>query len=103
RGGGRARRTGRRTRCVGGERTRGCKGTARRCREESLRPLLSALAIAACLGSAAQAQPAAEFYKGKTIRVIVGTSPGDYDTWVRLIVRYLPQYIPGQPNFVVEN
>ena len=46
---------------------------------------------------------AAEFYKGKTIRVIVGTSPGDYDTWVRLIVRYLPQYIPGQPNFVVEN
>jgi len=68
-----------------------------------LKPLLSALAIAVCLGSAAQAQPAAEFYKGKTIRVIVGTSPGDYDAWVRLVVRYLPQHIPGQPNFIVEN
>lgn len=67
---------------------------------------LSALVVAAAICTAAlpaQAQGAAEFYKGKTIRVIVGTSPGDYDTWVRLIVRYLPQYIPGQPNFVVEN
>lgn len=68
-----------------------------------MRPLLSTLAFIAALATAAQAQPAADFYKGKTIRVIVGTSPGDYDTWVRLIVRYLPQYIPGQPNFVVEN
>jgi tripartite-type tricarboxylate transporter receptor subunit TctC len=51
----------------------------------------------------AWAQPASEFYKGKSIRVIVGTSPGDYDTWVRLVVRHLPQYIPGQPSFVVEN
>ena len=67
---------------------------------------LSALALAsACLlvAAPAQAQSVAEFYKGKTIRVIVGTSPGDYDTWVRLIVRHLPQYIPGNPNFVVEN
>ena len=59
---------------------------------------LSALTLAACLLASslpAQAQAAAEFYKGKTIRMIVGTSPGDYDTWVRLIVRYLPQYIPA--------
>jgi tripartite-type tricarboxylate transporter receptor subunit TctC len=68
-----------------------------------LKLLLSALSIVLSLAAPAQAQPAAEFYKGKTIRVIVGTSPGDYDTWVRLVVRYLPQYIPGQPNFVVEN
>ncbi len=67
---------------------------------------LAILAVAAflCLAAPpAYTQPAAEFYKGKTIRVIVGTSPGDYDTWVRLVVRYLPQYIPGQPNFIVEN
>jgi tripartite-type tricarboxylate transporter receptor subunit TctC len=68
-----------------------------------MRRLLSALVIVACFGATARAQPATDFYKGKTIRVIVGTSPGDYDTWVRLIVRYLPQYIPGRPNFVVEN
>ena len=59
--------------------------------------------LLAVIAPARTAQGVAEFYKGKTIRMIVGTSPGDYDTWVRLIVRYLPQYIPGNPNFVVEN
>ncbi len=66
--------------------------------------LFSSLVLATIFcATVVAAQPANEFYKGKTIRVIVGTSPGDYDTWVRLVVRYLPQYIPGQPNFVVEN
>jgi tripartite-type tricarboxylate transporter receptor subunit TctC len=65
---------------------------------------LSALALTlGILCAPAQAQSVAAFYKGKTIRVIVGTSPGDYDTWVRLVVRHLPRHVPGQPNFVVEN
>jgi tripartite-type tricarboxylate transporter receptor subunit TctC len=51
----------------------------------------------------AHAQSVADFYKGKIIRVIVGSSPGDYDSWVRLTVRHLPRYIPGSPGFVVEN
>ncbi len=60
------------------------------------------LALLASIGFSAplDAQPAAEFYKGKSIRVIVGTSPGDYDTWARLVVRYLPQYIPGIPSWL---
>jgi tripartite-type tricarboxylate transporter receptor subunit TctC len=45
----------------------------------------------------------ADFYRGKQIRVIVGTAPGDYDTWVRMVVRHMRQYVPGTPTFVVEN
>ena len=46
----------------------------------------------------------APFYQGKTIRVIVGTPPGNlYDFWARLIVEHLGKHIPGNPNFVVQN
>ena len=65
--------------------------------------LLSALVLLTLAAAPAAADPIADFYKGKTIRMIVGSSPGDYDSWARLIVRYLPKYIPGNPGFVVEN
>src|SRR5262245_57969860 len=49
--------------------------------------------------------PAQEsFYQGKTLRVIVGSSPGNtQDQMTRLIARYLPKYILGYPNVIVEN
>jgi tripartite-type tricarboxylate transporter receptor subunit TctC len=51
-----------------------------------------------------QAQTAEEFYKGKQIRLIVGTAAGqDYDTWARLIARHLTRFLPGTPAFIVEN
>ena len=44
------------------------------------------------------------FYQGKTIRVIVGTPPGNlYDFWARLIVEHMGKHIPGNPNFLVQN
>src|ERR1044072_9084036 len=44
------------------------------------------------------------FYNGKTVHVIVGFTPGGfYDRWARLLSRYMPKYIPGAPNFVVQN
>jgi len=44
------------------------------------------------------------FYNGKTVRIIVGSTPGGfYDRWARLLSRYLPKYIAGNPNFVVQN
>ena len=49
----------------------------------------------------AQSDP---FYKGKTIRVIVGFTPGGfYDRWARLLARYMPKYIPGNPEMIVQN
>jgi tripartite-type tricarboxylate transporter receptor subunit TctC len=44
------------------------------------------------------------FYKGKTIRIIVGFTPGGfYDRWARLYSRYMPKYIPGSPEILVQN
>lgn len=44
------------------------------------------------------------FYKGKTIRLIVGTDPGGgFDTYSRAIARHISRYIPGSPAIVVEN
>lgn len=46
----------------------------------------------------------APFYQGKTIKIIVGTPPGNlYDFWGRLIVDYLGKHIPGNPSFIVQN
>jgi tripartite-type tricarboxylate transporter receptor subunit TctC len=63
-----------------------------------------ALCVLPVLASRAPAQTADAFYKGKQIRFIVGTAAGqDYDTWARLISRYLPRFLPGNPTFIVEN
>ena len=49
----------------------------------------------------AQAEP---FYKGKTVRIVVGFTPGGfYDRWARLLSRYMPKYIPGNPEIIVQN
>lgn len=52
----------------------------------------------------AQAQPAVEFYKGKTISLVVSSSAGGgYDLLARAIARYLPKHIPGAPIVAVRN
>jgi tripartite-type tricarboxylate transporter receptor subunit TctC len=44
------------------------------------------------------------FYQGKTISIIVGTKAGDvYDLYPRLLAEYLPKYLPGSPNVIVQN
>ena len=55
------------------------------------------------LGALPQAS-ADEFYKGKTIRFVVGApAGGGYDTYTRAIARHLGKHIPGNPSMVVEN
>lgn len=68
--------------------------------------LTAALASAtALLAPPAQAQDAgAEFYRGKTIRIIVGAAAGAaYDFMGRVMAAHFGRHIPGAPNFVVEN
>jgi tripartite-type tricarboxylate transporter receptor subunit TctC len=49
----------------------------------------------------AQQEP---FYHGKTIKVVVGfTSGGFYDRWSRLLARFVPKYLPGAPEMIVQN
>jgi tripartite-type tricarboxylate transporter receptor subunit TctC len=46
----------------------------------------------------------ASFYRGKTVHIIVGTvAGGTFDRLARLAARFMPKYIPGNPNIIVEN
>ena len=52
----------------------------------------------------AHADPVADFYHGKTLNLIIGTSSGnDYDTRGRLLARYLGRHIPGEPTIIPQN
>jgi tripartite-type tricarboxylate transporter receptor subunit TctC len=53
---------------------------------------------------AASAQSVGDFYRGKQITFIVGSDPGGgYDALARLVARHIGQFIPGNPNVIVEN
>ncbi|MDB5651083.1 MAG: tripartite tricarboxylate transporter family receptor [Hyphomicrobiales bacterium] len=52
----------------------------------------------------AQAQTGAEFYRGKTVSIVVGYAPGGgYDIYSRLLSRHLSAHIPGKPTVIVQN
>ncbi|HTK12608.1 MAG TPA: tripartite tricarboxylate transporter substrate-binding protein [Xanthobacteraceae bacterium] len=56
------------------------------------------------LSTAVQAQSPDEFYKGKTITIYVGYSPGgSYDYYARTFAQFMGKYIPGNPNVIVSN
>lgn len=45
-----------------------------------------------------------DFYRGKVIRIVVGSAPGGgFDTYARAIAREMGKHIPGHPNVIVEN
>jgi tripartite-type tricarboxylate transporter receptor subunit TctC len=51
-----------------------------------------------------RADQVADFYHGKTLNLIIGTSSGnDYDFRGRLLARYLPRHLPGEPTIVPQN
>jgi len=44
------------------------------------------------------------YYAGKTITLVAGTKAGDvYDLYARHFAQYMPKYIPGNPNIIVQN
>ena len=53
----------------------------------------------------AQAQDeVAAFYRGKQVRLVVGTAPGGlYDLAARIVARHIAAHIPGQPTVIVQN
>ncbi|HET8564495.1 MAG TPA: tripartite tricarboxylate transporter substrate-binding protein, partial [Candidatus Binatia bacterium] len=64
---------------------------------------LSFLLLLSSFPSQARAQADA-FYKGKTIRIVVGSTPGGfYDRWARLLARFMGKYIPGNPELIAQN
>ena len=64
-----------------------------------------ATGLAVLAGAALTAMPAgAQYFKGKTITVLVGYSPGGgADTQSRLLTPYLAGHVPGKPKMIVKN
>jgi tripartite-type tricarboxylate transporter receptor subunit TctC len=56
------------------------------------------------LPTAAAAQTVADFYRGKTLNLVIGVNVGgSYDRDARLVARYLGSHIPGNPTIVPQN
>ncbi len=52
----------------------------------------------------ASADPVAEFYKGKTVEIIVGSAVGGgFDAYARFLSRHISRHIPGNPSAIVKN
>lgn len=72
-----------------------------------LRQWTSAVWAAALAGLSALpafAQTPEDFYRGRTINVIVGNGPGGgYDAYARLLARHMARHVPGAPQIVVQN
>ena len=67
-----------------------------------MRTMLVALAAIFLWCGSVKAQ--SPFYQGKTITIVVGTKAGDvYDLYPRLLAEFMPKYIPGNPNIIIQN
>ena len=64
-------------------------------------------ALAALLSvntTAASADEVADFYRGKTVRLVIGYGPGGgYDVYGKFFARYLGEHIPGKPTVIAQN
>ena len=64
-----------------------------------MRRLIFAILLLLSLAPSLFAQ--ANYYQGKQIKVVVGfTAGGFYDRWARLLARFMPKYIPGNPEMM---
>jgi tripartite-type tricarboxylate transporter receptor subunit TctC len=63
-----------------------------------------AVLVSLGLGSSALADPVADFYKGKELRLVISTAAGTgYDTYARAVGRNLSRHLPGNPTIVPQN
>ncbi len=75
-----------------------------RCGRSFWIPAFAGMTVVLLANAPARADPVEDFYRSKTLDMIVPTSPGgDYDIRARLLARWLPKFIPGHPNIVARN
>src|SRR5215471_2895456 len=75
-----------------------------RCTRRFVRAAFTAAALYVGVAAPATAQDPAAFYRGKTVRIVVGfSSGGGYDVYARMLARHIGRYIPGNPPVVVQN
>src|SRR5438105_1533707 len=65
---------------------------------------LAAAFFASLTSNQLRAQPVAEFYRGKTVIIVVGSEAGGgYDLTARVLARHMAAHIPGNPTIIVQN
>ena len=66
--------------------------------------LLALAAGAGGVAGVARADPVADFYKGRQLRLVIGYTPGGgYDIYGRVAAEFLGRFIPGNPTIVPQN
>jgi tripartite-type tricarboxylate transporter receptor subunit TctC len=69
-----------------------------------MRPLLLVISFLLAAGPARAQQDVADFFRGKTLRIVVGIGVGSgFDINARVLAHYLPAHIPGNPSVIVQN
>jgi tripartite-type tricarboxylate transporter receptor subunit TctC len=69
-----------------------------------MRAATAVICAAACWPADAHAQTAEEFYRGKSITMLVGSGAGGgYDTYARIFARHMSRHIPGNPAIIAKN
>jgi len=70
----------------------------------SIGRLATAAVAFICAGAQAQAQAVSDFYRGRTVNLVIGYAPGGgYDLYARTLARHVSRHIPGNPTIVVQN
>jgi tripartite-type tricarboxylate transporter receptor subunit TctC len=70
----------------------------------ALAGLLGLAAASAVPASAVRAQTPEQFYKGKSLSLIIPNAPGgSFDLYARLVAAHLGQFIPGHPSIIPQN
>ncbi len=65
---------------------------------------IASIAVVLALASSTRAQSVEDFYRGRTVTILVGfTAGGGYDVYARQLGRHLGRHIPGNPTVVVQN
>jgi tripartite-type tricarboxylate transporter receptor subunit TctC len=65
---------------------------------------LAAMIAAVTFAPSASAKSVEEFYKGKTVQIVVGFGAGaSYDTYARILAEHIVRHIPGNPRAIVVN
>ena len=69
----------------------------------AMRARLAAAALVTLVPAFASAQPAADFFKGKTITLLVGSSAGgSYALYARSLAEHMSKHIPGKPTVIAK-
>ena len=66
--------------------------------------VLAAIAVVSMLSAARAEQATDDFYAGKTVRLIIGTTTaGDYGLYAQLMAQHIGKHVPGKPTVIVQS